>query len=683
MSSWWLGFRMQFYRYLLLLRRRWWIPFLTTSLGLAVAAVYVHNLPPSYLSIGRMMVSGKINVPEGGAVYSEELMNFFGTQTELMQSGEVKSRALARAQAMNPEVTPEKVTLKVDQQPKTSMFIFKAISANPVFTQLYLQSCMEEYMRMKKEMRSEKSETAVTALSSELISVEKELRKSEDELLEFQRVNNLGYLREEGNSAGLYLANLNRQLAELKNEHQLLEMLKLDQILDRSVEGKNTGGGSNEVNLNAFGAAAEYLKTRQQSDILKAEREQLSQYMRPKHPDIVRLTDEIARMDRLIETFREQSVEVIKNRRDGLALQIANLETTIRDTESKALDLSRRIAEYDKIRSKVDRFKAQYDRLFSNLRGVDVTRTVDQDMISVLERASAAISVKPGLPKAIGLGLGLGLLLGLTILFVLDRIDDRLNSFLDVQNHFTDPLLGQICREQHPAGPLELLHSDDPRHGFAESFRSLRSSLFYMPVEGERPKAFLITSAVPSEGKSTVSANLAITIALSGVRTLLIDGDMRRGAQHHAFGVANDVGLAEVLQSQVRWSEAVVPTTFENLSLLTRGGAISHPGERLLSPVTDRFLKEIYAAYDYIIFDSAPVLVADDTGSVAPKLDAVICVVRFGHSSARLSRRVIDDLKHRQANVIGLVFNDVDISMPDYGYHQYTDEYHSESRTRA
>src|SRR4051812_44818976 len=97
--SGWIAFRIHLYRYGVLLKRRWWILLLTTAAGLAIALAYVRQLPPSYLSVGRMMVSGKFNIPDGSVAYSEELMNFFGTQIELMKSGEVQNRALARVQA--------------------------------------------------------------------------------------------------------------------------------------------------------------------------------------------------------------------------------------------------------------------------------------------------------------------------------------------------------------------------------------------------------------------------------------------------------------------------------------------------------------------------------------------------------------------------------------------------------
>jgi hypothetical protein len=301
--------------------------------------------------------------------------------------------------------------------------------------------------------------------------------------------------------------------------------------------------------------------------------------MRPKHPDMMRLDEEIARAKSLIEGLRLQTAEQIKSRRAAIAIQIEHLESDINTWETKALDLSRRIADYTRIQGEVDRFKQERDRLFTSFRNVDVTKTVSQDMVSILERASPPISVKPGLPKAIALALGGGLLIGFGVLFLIDRIDDRITTVLSVQQRFPEPILGQIIEEKH-SGPLALLKTDDSRHAFFESFGICGRHSFYLPVEGERPKAFLITSSVPNEGKSTISSNLATVIALSGAKTLLVDGDLRRGRLHRQFGLENDCGFSEVLKNDVNWTEAVQSTPGGESFLL------SHAAVRSRIPVS-------------------------------------------------------------------------------------------------
>src|SRR5207249_576769 len=195
------------------------------------------------------------------------------------------------------------------------------------------------------------------------------------------------------------------------------------------------------------------------------------------------------------------------------------------------------------------------------------------------------------------------------------------------------------------------------------------------PYEGPRPKTILVTSAVPNEGKSTVSANLAIALALSGARTLLIDGDLRRGALREQFSTNSRVGFSEVLQQEMPWQEVVMTTAYPSLFLLTRGKPLPQPSEHLLRDSTDQFLKEVYHQYDYIIIDSSPVLAADDTTSLAPKIDATLLVVRLSYTSARLAKKALELLYSRQVNVPGIILNFVDTSLPEYYYYQYSEYY--------
>jgi len=668
-STIWTAARVHVLRYLSNLRKRWWIVALTISISLCAAAWFVSQLPPAFTSAGRLMVSGQIRLQEG-AMYTEELVNFFGTQTELMKSGEVKNRAYARVHAMRPDLAREDVRLDVGVLSKTSIFQMNATGQSPLYTQVYLDACMDEYMAVKKEMRAQKSETTTAAIADELVRLEKEMVKEEEEMHEFQKENNIGYLHEEGNSAGIYLAGLNRQLADLKTEYDLLALLDLDQNVDRQ-QASVDRASKDTTAMPSFGPMADYQKAKQQVQAMKVDMENLSKYLKPKHPMIVALNDEIAKGERLIDTFRTQSVETLKNRRESIRLQIDNITGVSKQWEAKALDLSRRIAEFDKIKSKTERTKSQYDRLLASLRSVDVTKNVDQDTVQILEKASPAQSVRPGLAKIMWIGFGVGALIGLTILFIIDRLDDRIESFMEFRSNFKENLLGQIPRED-VKGDLALLQPDDSRHALLECFRTLRSSIIFLPVDGVRPKTLLVTSATPGEGKTTISSNLAISLAFSGAKTLLVDGDLRRGRLHEVFGIDGDIaGFSKVLQQRVPWREAIIPSHINNLHLLPRGKPLAHPSEHFLSKIADQFLQETYSQFDYVIFDSAPVMAADDALSLAPKIDGTLFVLRFSASSARLSRKALDLLIQRQVNLLGVVCNDVKLSESDYGYGYY------------
>lgn len=670
-ASWFVGFEAKLRRYAILLRKWWWIVLLFMSVGSFLGALLSWNKPTTYFSSGRMMVGGRVNVPEG-ASYNEEMSNFFGTQIELMQSVEVRRRAAERVQTLEPGVEPCPVQVLVSLLPRTSIFILNATGEKPAYTQKLLNACMDEYINMKKEMRAEKSESTATAITDEIVRKDKEVRAGEDELMNYQKLNNVGSLQEEAASASQFISSMKRQLAELKSEQKLLEMLDLDQNIDRAAKNAKEGEFIEKKNMEdskapmeTLGPVTEYLRAKQQVALLQAERDEFSKVLRPKHPTIINLDQQIAQQQTMIATFRTQTAERLVSRRESIALQIQNISNTITEWDTKLLALNERLAEYNRIKSKVDRNKSIYEQLVSSSKSIDVSRNIEQDVVSVLERATPAQARKPSLLKGIFSGIALGFALAAAILFVLDQIDDRMNSISELRSFIDEDVLSQIPREGGDA-KLRILEYNDSRHAFAESFRALRSSIIYMPVEGTRPKTILITSAIPNEGKSTVAINLAITLAFSDAKVLLVDGDLRRGAIHEHFQLDNAFGIQDVLMHKTAFKNAVLATNVPNLFLIPRGPVIEHPGELYLGKNMDQFLKEIYNEYDYIVFDSSPVMVADDTTSLAPKIDATLFVIRFAFSSARRSKDSISMLKSRQANVMGIVCNAVLDSLGDY-----------------
>src|ERR1700719_5103104 len=295
-TSWSAAFITRLHRYKSLFLRRWWIPVLTTCLGLFVEAFLIYQMPPSYLSSSKMMLAGKLNIAQG-AVYSEDSVNFYGTQIQLMQSSEVKRSAEALVRSIHPEMQPVRVEITVAQKPRTSIFDLQAIGRTTDYTQAYLNALMQKYLDFKKGMREGQGQTVITGITEQLIQTEKDLRTAEDEMLEFQKQNNIGFIQEEGNSAAAYLVRLNREYAGLKTEYDLLNLLDLDQNLDRA-QNKGEASGDSQASedkglpFSDVGPEADYLRAKQQVQLLKAARDTLGTDLLPKHHKTLKLYDE-------------------------------------------------------------------------------------------------------------------------------------------------------------------------------------------------------------------------------------------------------------------------------------------------------------------------------------------------------------------------------------------------------
>src|SRR5438309_10070706 len=197
-APWSTAFFTRLHRYKALLQRRWWIPLLTICMGLFIQAWLIYQTPPSFQSMSKMMLAGKMNIAQS-AVYSEDNVNFYGTQIQLMQSAEVRRSAEALVRSTHPELQPARVELAVTQRPRTSIFELQAIGSSPDYTQIYLNAVMQRYLDFKKGMREGQTHTFTTGITEQLIQVEKDLRAAEDEMLDFQKQNNIGFIQEEGN----------------------------------------------------------------------------------------------------------------------------------------------------------------------------------------------------------------------------------------------------------------------------------------------------------------------------------------------------------------------------------------------------------------------------------------------------------------------------------------------------
>jgi capsular exopolysaccharide synthesis family protein len=673
------------HRYKNVVRRLWWALPLTIVLALGVQLYRLWQAPPAYVSVGRMIVSIKIQIP-AGSVYTEELSNFLGTQVALMRSSTVQNRALVRLRALKrelapPDQPPPPVDLQITVSPKTTIFNLQAIGSNREFTSVYLDACMEEYINLKKEMRASTSETTLAGITDQLIALERDLKRYEDDLLQFQASNSVVFLQEQGNSAGSFLAQRHQQLASLKTESQLLNMLDLDQNLERQQKGgllSTTGNGDVPANSVNF-LHSDYLKAKQEIQLRKAELQEWSEYLRPKHPRMMALAEEISRREKLLEIFRQQNVEQLDNRRNSINLQIQNLEREIKEWETKSLEVSKRMAEYERIRANKQRVQSLQDRLLATMQTLGVDKDINPETVTVLERASPAREARASAAKTLIIAGLIGLLVGVGILLAVDRLDDRPTSFTELQEEFDEPILGQIPLEATHGqnNGSGLLRADDDRHAFMEAYRNLRSSLLYMATQGKRPKTILVTSAVPGDGKSMTASNLAITIAHSGSRVLLIDADLRKGLLHRSFNLTSTPGLTEVLTGQAELAQIIQPTSTPNLSLLPRGNTSRNPGEMFLNQTTVSLLKRLASQFDYVIVDTAPVMAADDVASLSPNVEGVVFVIRAACTSARVARAALDVLYQREVEVLGLVFNAVESNASDYYYYRYKDYYAS------
>ena len=228
----------------------------------------------------------------------------------------------------------------------------------------------------------------------------------------------------------------------------------------------------------------------------------------------------------------------------------------------------------------------------------------------------------------------------------------------------------------------ELLISADPRSSLAEAYRHLRTSIL-LSTAGSAPKSLLITSSLPSEGKTTTATNTAISLAQTGARVLIIDADMRRPRLHSIFDIENGNGLSTLLASEMDDHEIAAAIRYDertNLNLLTSGPIPPNPAELIGSEQMATLLRLLQSRFTHVVIDSPPIASFTDGVLIASMVDGVILVVHAGKSSRQVVRRSRQLLLEIGAKVFGVVLNNVNLNTKD-NYYYYQSYYHRNNYT--
>jgi len=296
--------------------------------------------------------------------------------------------------------------------------------------------------------------------------------------------------------------------------------------------------------------------------------------------------------------------------------------------------------------------------------------------ISVIDPAvTPKTPLKPDKKKNLLLGLLLGLMLGAGLAFFVEYLDDTIKDSEGARRVIGAPVLAVIPfippdgQQQGTELHFSMITHLRPKSAIAEAFRSLRTSIHFSAINREK-KVIITTSTFPGEGKTTISANLAITLSQTGARVLVIDGDLRRPSLHTKFGHSKIPGLSEILAGDVQVEGILHDTGIPNLKLLTAGTTPPNPAELLGSEKMAELLAALREQYDHIIIDAPPVLAVTDAPLLTSRCDMVIVVLETERVPYKAAQRMAEMLANVHAPVGGIVINDKSgASMERYGYY--------------
>ncbi len=268
-----------------------------------------------------------------------------------------------------------------------------------------------------------------------------------------------------------------------------------------------------------------------------------------------------------------------------------------------------------------------------------------------------------------------GLFVALVMAVAYEYLDDTLKTPEEIETAAGIATLGGVSRFFHGNAPVDSLIVASPeRSPAAEAYRALRTNLQFSKFDA---RTLLVTSANQAEGKTTTAANLAAAIAQTGLKTIVVDSDLRRPAIHRVFGVSNGAGLTNALLSEEpHLAPLLQPTAIEHLRVLASGPQPPNPSELLSSRRMDRVVEALKQEAEIVLFDSPPVLAVADASVLTAKVDGTILVVDSGRTRAQALRRATEAVSRSKSRVLGAVLNK--LSRRDhgyYGYYSYSDYY--------
>jgi tyrosine-protein kinase Etk/Wzc len=552
------------------------------------------------------------------------------------------------------------------------------------------------FIRYKTRGNQSELSNTVGFLREQVEGYDRQLRDAESELRAFRESAKVVSIPDQASEQVKRLAALEARRDEINSEREALRSL-----LERVRQPATAGGPSQYRQLAAFPS---FFSNRAVQDVLQSiitlenQRAELLVRRTPQNTDVLGIEQRIGELEgQLHQTARSYL--------QSLDSQAESLNTTMARFDSEIEVLPAREVRFAQLQRQQKLLEEIYTLLQTRLKEAEIQEAANPSEVRVLD--SALVPVKPVSPRLelnLALGLVLGLMLGLGTALGREMLDTKVRDKEDAEAiavgmpvlGMIPSLQGEVVVDAHlangngngngrkatkirlfPQNQMireRLVARHSPRSPASEAYRALRTSISFSAAD-VAPRVLVVTSAMPGDGKSTSAANLAITLAQQGTRTLLVDADLRRGLLHEVLEAKQQPGFTNVLHRRVPLADAVQVIGLgdgEQLHFLASGVFPPNPAELLGSEQMHQVLAQMKDEYEVIVFDAPPLNLVTDAAMLGRIADATLLVTRVGITDRRALQHAASQLRHLRVPVSGLVVNDVDVKgMGYYGYGKY------------
>lgn len=666
------------------LERRWLVVAVFVVV-FALSAIYAFKSTPIFQAVARMEIakeSDNVLNLDGVGVEGRD-QDYLVTQYKKLQSrtlieavisklnldkDERYAQALDKVSAVMEDYTIAPVRL-------SRLVEVKAEHPNPKVAMDMANTLVDIFIQQNLDQRIKKSVDAWKWLKVEAETLEKNVKEADDAVHKFRETKRMISLTETENVVVQSLKQAKARLDETAGSAASAQKI-WDEVKLQAEQGKS---------LDSIPQVA-------QSPIIQQIRKELAdreaylagllKVYKDKWPEVIQTREQIAE--------RRKSLEVESKRiYDSIRLQVAQekaKETSARaefekaEKETYALGALR--GEYDALTRKAESSKELYNLVLTKMKETDLTSK--DRMQNMMINDEADMPLQPIKPKKtlillFGMVVGMGAALGLA--FFINYLDDSIKSQDDVETYLRLPFLGYVPNiKTNSVVERDLQAHLHPQSNAAEGFRTVRAAISLVH-RSDKFRVVSVSSTIPSEGKSLVASNLAIVNAQSGLRTLLVDADLRRPSVHKAFQLQSPIGLSSYLNEKVNSVDEFIHTTeVPNLDVVCCGAVPNSPSELVGSKRMQQFLQEVRGRYDRVVLDCPPISAVSDPLVIASMSDGIIFVTKFNKIRREHARKSVQRIQDAGIHILGCVLNDIDFEGKDsyyYSYYYYQNRYYS------
>ncbi len=691
-----------------ILRRKWLIVASTLAVGVAVGAGTMRQ-PKIYQGVAQLMIDPvlpRFFESEDGFDNFTELARaeraFNNTQYEIMKGRIVMRKAVAalgldkddkylashnvsKERGDMVDATADALARQMTIEPRLGSRIVKVVVEDfePERAARLAEGIAQAYQDHTLDSRKKTTKGASNWLDSRVSEYGQKLEESDSKLLDFRRKNMLLSLSVEDrqSTTGAKLTTLSQKLVETRTA--LIALRSKRTVLQKEIVDKN---GDLEA-LASISSSPVISNLKSEIAKIKGQRAELSARYGPLHHTMIAVQKQIDEMNELL-------LAEVKTIIEALDAEIAAAEGTeigitadIGLEKNAAMELNELAIEHAMLSRDYGTTKTTYEQLVRKQTEADLSGSTDTNFVHWFEHAEPIMTpVRPSVTKSALAGLAVGFLLGLLVAVGGVLLDNTVHTQADVEEGLGLTFLGILPSIQQedervvkaaamtPDGERpaarDLFIVQNPKSSLAECARSIRTNLLFMGTD--KPlKRILVTSPGPSEGKSTIAVNLSVVMAQAGNRVLLVDTDLRRPRLHYTFGVSGEKGLTSVLLNAASVSDVIRSTDVIGLDVLTCGPLPPNPAELLHSEKFQKLLVELDGRYDRVVLDSPPIGAVTDAAILSQTVDGTLLVAKASKTTKEAVRRARRTLMSVNANIIGLVLNDIDLEQGGYGYSYY------------